>query len=258
MNKTQRAIAGLAIIELILLCVFIPQIFFRMQDSDLSKSLEGVTVEPSNLSSFDNSIYNNESALTLEEKIDIANSYDSTVTSILLEKGEKYSANQICSISAVELEAFFNYYEDEILAQRLKEMEMLDALREYGNFLEQNAVSADSGYADVDTVDEMEVDLEDSFVTGANEIRLEPYMYINSAEPDKAFIVWTINYYNSEDGTTLFIYFDDETGRLLGITGSVGNFLDKPAYSLYPEIKFVVGLIKNYYNALETQQITNG
>ena len=97
MNKTQTAIVGLAVVELLLVCFFIPQLFFRVQDSELAKEVEKVSVEPANLASFNSTIYTNSSPLTLDEKIDFANSYDGTITSIFLEKGEKYSANQICS-----------------------------------------------------------------------------------------------------------------------------------------------------------------
>jgi len=254
MNKTQSAIVGLAVIELLLVCFFIPQLFFRVQDSELSKDVEGMTLEPATLSFYDDSIYTNASSLTIEEKIDFANSYDSTITSIFLEKGEKYSANQICSIAAGELSAICNYYEDEPLFARIREMDIVTPLNEYGVQLGLSATDENAGYADVDTVDEFDVDLEPSFTSGTVEIRLEPYMYINSAEPEQAFIVWTVNYYNSEDGTTLFLYFDDETGKILSITGSLANYNDKPAYSLYPDSKITMGMIKGYYNALEANE----
>ena len=90
MNKTQTAIVGLAVIEILLVCFFIPQLFFRVQDSELAKEVEKVSIEPAKLSFYENTIYNSSSPLTLDEKIEFANSYDSTITSILLEKGEKY------------------------------------------------------------------------------------------------------------------------------------------------------------------------
>ena len=115
MNKTQSAIVGLAVVELLLVCFFIPQLFFRVQDSELAKEVEKVSVEPANLASFNSTIYANSSPLTLDEKIDFANSYDGTITSIFLEKGEKYSANQICSIAAGEIDDICSYYEDDPL-----------------------------------------------------------------------------------------------------------------------------------------------
>ncbi|MBO4376646.1 MAG: hypothetical protein IKY04_06735 [Lachnospiraceae bacterium] len=251
MNKTQTAIVGLAVIEILLVCFFIPQLFFRVQDSELAKEVEKVSIEPAKLSFYENTIYNSSSPLTLDEKIEFANSYDSTITSILLEKGEKYSANQICSIAAGELDAICNYYEDDMLFSRIRGMEINVSLNEYGVTLGLQASDNGTEYADVDTVDETDVDLGLTYVSGSVEIRLEPYMYINSSEPEQAFIVWTVNYYDSEDGTTLFLYFDDETGRLLSVTGSLANYNDKAAYSLYPETKATMTLIKDYYDTVD-------
>ena len=251
MNKTQTAIVGLAVVEILLVCFFIPQLFFRVQDSELAKEVETVGVEPASLASFDNTIYASSSALTLEEKIDFANSYDGTITSIFLEKGEKYSANQICSIAAGEIDDICSYYEDDPLFARIKGMELTTPLRDYGVELGLKAADDETGYADVDTVDEADVDLGLSYISGPYEVRLEPIMYINSSEPEQAFIAWTVDFYYSEDGTSLFVYFDDETGRIISITGSLANFNEKEMYSLYQDTKNVSGMIQSYYNTVE-------
>lgn len=254
MNKGQTAIVGLAIVELILFCFFIPQLLFRMQDSKLSKQVENVTVESTSLFSYDNSIYSTASALTLDEKIDLTNSYDSTITLISLEKGEKYSANQICSIAAGEINEICEYFEDDNLLLKIKELDVITPIREYGNYLELLSIEniPEGEYADVDTIDDADVDLELSFVFDNVEIRLAPQMYINSAEPEQAFIVWTIDYFNLDDSTTIFFYFDDDSGKLLSITGSVANFNNKSSHSLYGDNEKIVKMIKSYYSAVES------
>lgn len=257
MNKTQTAIVGLAVVELLLVCFFIPQLFFRVQDSELAKEVENVSVEPANLASFNSTIYTNSSPLTLDEKIDFANSYDGTITSIFLEKGEKYSANQICSIAAGEIDDICSYYEDDPLFTRIKEMEITTPLRDYGVELGLKAADDETGYADVDTVDEIDVDLGPSYISGPYEIRLEPLMYINSSEPEQAFIAWTIDFYYSEDGTSIFIYFDDDTGKIISVTGSLANYNDKEMYSLYQDTKTISGLVRSYYEAVESNSSQN-
>jgi len=255
MNKTQSAIVALAVVELALLCFFIPQLLFRIQDNSLSSEVNNEEIESATLSFYDNSIYAQESALTLEQKIDFANSYDSTITTIYLEKGEKYTANQICSIASGELDDICNSLAGEYpLLKRIQTMDVSNPIRVYGNYLESAATDENDGevgYADVETVDDYDVDLEPVFEIENVEIRLEPIMYINSKEPDQAFIVWNFSYYNTEDGTTLFMMFDDDTGKLLSITGSLANYNDKPNHSLYSDSKEIVQMIISFYQDAE-------
>ncbi len=252
MNKLQSAIIWLAVFEIILCCFFMPIFLFRLQEIELSKEVRQEEVLSANLNSIDSSILNNNSSgLSLEQKIDIANSYDNTVTSITLERGEKFTANQICSIAAGELEKISSYYADtSLLMERLLEMEIWTPISACGTFLEaQSHEDAEDGigYADVETVDEVDVNLDSIYVNGNDEVRVDALMYINSSEPNQAFIVWQINYYNLEEDTTLFLLFDDETGKFLSVTGSLSDFQEQDNYSLYSDSRENGDLIKHYY-----------
>lgn len=252
MNKLQSAILWLAVFEVILCCFFMPVFLFRLQEIELSREVKEEEILSASLSAYDNSLLaDGKSGLSMDQKVDIANSYDNTVTSIYLEKGENYTANQICSIAAGELEKICVYYQDvSPLLKRLIEMNIFEPIRACGTFLEtqSHGESEDGiGYADVETVDEVDVDMDSVYVNGDNEVRVETMMYINSSEPEQAFIVWQINYYNLKEDTTLFLLFDDETGKFLSVTGSMSGFNEKENYSLYEDSRKNAALIKEYY-----------
>ena len=252
MNKLQTAIVWLAVLEVILFCFFMPVFLFRMQEIELSRTVQQEEVLSADINAYDYSFVSTDgSGLSLEQKVDIANSYDNTVNSIYLEKGENYTANQICSIAAGELEKICIYYRDvSPLMERLYEMDIFTPIRECGIFLDaqSHAEMDDSiGYADVETVDEVDVDLDSVFISGDDEIRVKAMMYINGSEPEQAFVVWQINYYNMQADTTLFLLFDDETGKFLSVTGSMSDFKEEENYSLYEESRNNAALIKEYY-----------
>ena len=257
MNRLQTAIVWLAVLEIILCCFLMPVFLFRVQEIELTREVQQEEIESADLGSYMNSFISSDgSGLTLEQKINIANSYDNTVSSIYLEKGENFTANQICSIAAGELEKICVYYEDASpLMERLIEMNIFEPIRGCGMFLESqsHAEMDDSiGYADVETVDEVDVDLDSVYVSGDDEVRVEALMYINSSEPDQAFVVWQINYYNMEEDTTLFLLFDDESGKFLSVTGSMSG-LDgnEGTHSLYEDSKKNAQLIMDYYEMEE-------
>ena len=251
MNKLQSAIIWLAVLEIIFCCFLMPVFLFRVQDIELSREVQLEEITSANLNVYQNSfVANGGSGLSLNQKIDIANSYDNTVSSIYLEKGENFTANQICSIAAGELEKISVYYQDKSpLMQRLMEMNIFEPIRACGLHLESlsHAEMDDTIYADVETVDEVDVDLDSAYISGDDEIRVEALMYINSSEPDQSFIVWQINYYNLQEDTTLFLLFDDETGKFLSVTGSMASFQEEENYSLYGESRNNATLIKEYY-----------
>lgn len=252
MNRLQSAIIWLAVLEVILCCFFMPVFFSRVQEIELSREVQQEEIFSANLSAYDSSVVASErSGMSIDQKIDIANRYDNTVTSIYLEKGENYTANQICSIAAGELEKIALYYQDvSPLMQRLLEMNIFDPIRACGIFLEEQSHddSGDGiGYADVETVDEVDADMDSVFIDGDHEVRIETMMYINSYEPGQAFIVWQIIYYNLNEDTTLFLLFDDETGKFLSVTGSMTGVGEEESYSLYTESKTNAALIKEYY-----------
>lgn len=252
MNKLQSAIVTLAVLEMMLCCFFMPVFLSRMQERELSKEVNKKEISSTSLLSYDNALAHGlQSGMSLEQKLQIANSYDSTVSSIYLEKGEKYTANQICSIAAGELEKIADYYQDQSdLMKKIVDMNLFEPIRECGIFLEQQnqMENVDGvGYADVETVDEVDTDMNSLYVSNDAEVHVETLMYINSSEPDEAFIVWQINYYNMKEDTTLFILFDDETGKMLSITGSISNFKNEPNYSLYKDSMKNATLFKEYY-----------
>lgn len=252
MNRLQSAIIWLAVLEVILCCFFMPVFFSRVQEIELSREVQQEEILSADLRGYDGNVVASErSGMSVDQKIDIANRYDNTVTSIYLEKGENYTANQICSIAAVELEKIALYYQDvSPLMRRLLDMKIVDPIRACGIFLEEQShdESEDEiGYADVETVDEVDADMDSVFIEGDHEVRVEAMMYINSSEPGQAFIVWQINYYNLDEDTTLFLLFDDETGKFLSVTGSMSGFQEEENYSLYSESKTNAALIKEYY-----------
>lgn len=256
MNKLQSAIVWLAVIEVILCCFFMPVFLFRLQEMELSREVQEEKILSANLNSYENQFLSAQgSGLSLEQKVDIANSYDNTVTSIYLEKGENYTANQICSIAAGELEKICAYYQDvSPLLKRFIDMNIFEPIRSCGTFLEaQNIeeINDEVGYADVETVDEVDADMNSVYVNGDDEVRVETMMYINSSEPEQAFIVWQINYYNLKEDTTLFLLFDDETGKFLSVTGSMSGFKEEENYSLYEDSRKNAALIKEYYQKEE-------
>lgn len=251
MNKLQSAIIWLAVLEIIFCCFLMPVFLFRVQDIELSREVQEEEITSANLNVYENSfVANGGSGLSLDQKVDIANSYDNTVSSIYIEKGENFTANQICSIAAGELEKMCVYYQDvSPLMKRLIEMNIFEPIRECGMHLENlsHEEMDNTIYADVETVDEVDVDLDSAYLNGDHEVRVETLMYINSAEPDQAFIVWQINYYNMKEDTTLFLLFDDETGKFLSVTGSMASFQEEENYSLYEESRNNAALIKEYY-----------
>lgn len=255
MNKLQSAIVWLAVMEIIFCCFLMPIFLFRVQDIDLSREVQKEEITSANLNVYENSfVANGGTGLSLDQKVDIANSYDNTVSSIYLEKGENFTANQICSIAAGELEKMCMYYQDvSPLMKRLLEMNIFEPIRDCGIHLESlsHAEMDDTIYADVETVDEVDVDLDSAYVKGDDEVRVEALMYINGSEPDQAFIVWQINYYNLKEDTTLFLLFDDETGKFLSVTGSMSNFQEEENYSLYEDSRNNAALIKEYYQKEE-------
>ena len=252
MNRLQSAILWLAVFEVVLCCFFMPVFLFRMQEIELSREVQEEEILSASLSAYDNPLLSGEgSGLSLEQKVDIANSYDNTVTSIYLEKGENYTANQICSIAAGELEKISAYYQDvSPLLKRFIEMNIFEPIRACGTFLETQSHDEEGeeiGYADVETVDEVDADLDSVYINGDDEVRVDTMMYINSSEPEQAFIVWQINYYNLKEDTTLFLLFDDETGKFLSVTGSLSGFKEEENYSLYEDSRKNAELIKEYY-----------
>lgn len=252
MNRLQSVIVWLAVLEVILCCFFMPVFWFRAQEMELSKEVQKEEILSANLNAYNSSlIAAGGSGLTINQKIDMANRYDNTVTSIYLEKGENFTANQICSIAAVELENIFVYYQDiSPLLKKFLEMKIFEPIRDCGIYLEQQSHAVpdgDVGYADVETVDEVDVDMQSVYEKDGVEVRVEAMMYINSAEPGQAFVVWQINYYNLEEDTTLFLMFDDETGKFLSVTGSLSGFQEEEGYSLYEESGKNAALIKEYY-----------
>lgn len=252
MNKLQAAIVWLAVIEVIIGCILMPVFLFRAQELELSRKVREQQIQSTDLTAYQASNFfsADQSGLSIEQKIDIANRYDNTVSSIYLEKGEKYTANQICSIGAGELQKIATYYKDvSPLMQRLLDMNVFEPIQACGIFLEEQSheESGSIGYADVETVDEVDVDMNSLYISGDNEVRVEALMYINSSEPDQAFIVWQINYYNLKEDTTLFLLFDDETGKFLSITGSMAGFEDEENHSLYDDSSSNAALIKEYY-----------
>lgn len=252
MNKLHSAILLLAVLELLICCFFMPVFLFRMQERELSKEVNEEKIISTSLLSYENNLLQgSNSGMSLEKKMQIANSYDNSVSSIYLEKGEKYTANQICSIAAIELEKIASYYqEDSELMKKLLDMNLSEPIRQCGIFLEQQNHTGDSegiGYADVETVDEVDTDLNSLYINNYDEVHVEALMYINSSEPDEAFIVWQINYYNMKEDTTLFILFDDETGKMLSITGSISDFNNEVNYSLYKDSMKNAALFKEYY-----------
>lgn len=255
MNKLQSAIVWLAVLEIIFCCFFMPVFLFRMQDMDLAREVQKEEITSANLNVYENSfVANGGTGLSLDQKVDIANSYDNTVSSIYLEKGENFTANQICSIAAGELEKMCYYYQDvSPLMKRLIEMNIFEPIRACGMHLEalSHAEMDNTIYADVETVDEVDVDLDSVYVNGDDEVRVEALMYINGSEPDQSFIVWQINYYNLKEDTTLFLLFDDETGKFLSVTGSMSGFHEEDNYSLYEDSHNNAALIKEYYQKEE-------
>lgn len=252
MNRLQFLIIGLAVLEVVLCCLFMPVFLFRAQEMELSKEVQKEEIPSASLEAYNSSLVAAEgSGLTLEEKVDIANRYDSTINSIYLERGENFTANQICSIAAVEIEKIASYYQDvSPLLQKFLEMKIFEPIRDCGIYLEQQGhtvAEGDVGYADVETVDEVDVDMQSVYESDGVEVRVEAMMYINSAEPGQAFVVWQINYYNLEEDTTLFLMFDDETGKFLSVTGSLSDFQKDEGYSLYEESSKNAALIKEYY-----------
>lgn len=249
MNRLQSAIIWLAVLEIILCCFSMPVFMFRMQEAELSKELEGEAIMSVNLSTRAGTVLG-ETSLSIEQKIDMANSYDNTVTTIPINKGEVYTANQICSIGARELEKITQYYaQSSPLMARLQELELIESLRGCGLFLEgqSNSEGEDTGYADVETVDEVDVDIDSIYINGYNEVSVSSMMYVNSAEPEQTFIVWQISYYNLEDDTTVLLNFDDDSGKLLSITGSISDFGGEGNYSLYIDMNSNAEMFKEYY-----------
>ena len=253
MNKLQSAILWLAVLELIIACFFMPVFVTRVQEIELAREVQQEEIMSANLTTYNSSIMTgSKSGMDMDQKIDVANSYDNTVTSIYLERGENnYTANQICSIAAGELQKIAKYYQDvSPLMKRLIEMDIFTPIQECGIFLEQQShdESQDGiGYADVETVDEVDVDLDSVYVSGDYEVRVETMMYINKTEPGQTFIVWQISYYNTKENTTLFLLFDDETGKFLSVTGSLTGFQEEETHSLYGDSKANAALIKEYY-----------
>lgn len=253
MNKLQSAIVWLAVFEIILCCFIMPAFLFRVQEKELTREVALEEILSVDLSDYESNVVAGEgSGITIDKKIDIANSYDNTVSSIYLEKGENFTANQICSIAAGELEKICLYYErTSPLMERMLDMDIMEPIRACGIFLESQNYDENPdgiGYADVETVDEVDVDLDSVYVDGDDEVRVEALMYINSSEPDQAFVVWQINYYNMEEDTTLFLLFDDETGRFLSVTGSMqGLNGEEGTYSLFEDSAANAALIKDYY-----------
>ena len=261
MNKLQTAIVWLAVLEIILCCFLMPVFLFRVQEIELTREVQQEEIVSADLSAYENNFVSNDgSGLSLEQKIDIANSYDNTVSSIYLEKGENFTANQICSIAAGELEKICFYYEDASpLMERLIDMNIFEPIRGCGIFLESQShdeMDDSIGYADVETVDEVDVDLNSVYVSGDDEVRVEALMYINSSEPDQAFVVWQINYYNLKEDTTLFLLFDDETGKFLSMTGSMSGLDGKEGtHSLYEDSQNNAELIKAFYQKEEAETL---
>ncbi len=259
MNKLQSAIICLAILEIILCCFIMPALLFRVQEKELTRGVQQEEIESVDLRSYENAfVATGVSGLSLEQKVDIANSYDNTVSSIYLEKGENFSANQICSIASGELEKICSYYKKvSPLMKRLLDMKIHEHVQACGIFLENEShdeMADDIGYADVETVDEVDVDLDSVYVNGDNEVRVEALMYINSSEPDQAFVVWQICYYNPEEDATLFLQFDDETGKFLSVTGSMSGFNENET-SLYENSKVNGELIKEYYRMEDEKEL---
>lgn len=252
MNKLQNAIIWLAVMEIILICLSMPLFMFRMQEAELTKTLEAQKLTNVSLSTNISTTAREETrALTLDEKIDLANSYNSTITSIPIEKGESYTANQICSIAAGELDKITAYYSDiSPVMKQLRDMQISQYVRECGIFLEQQShedVEGGIGYADVETVDEVDVDMNSVYLNGDHEVSINAMMYVNSSEPDQVFIVWQLSYYNLKDDTTIFVLFDDETGKFLSVAGSISSFNNEKNYSLYSQISETSNQIKEYY-----------
>lgn len=263
MNKLQAAIVWLAALEIILCCFLMPVFLFRVQEIELTREVQEEEIVSTTLNSFENVFLSGDgSGLNIEQKIGIANTYDNSVSSIYLEKGENFTANQICSIAAGELDKICEYYKDESpLMERMIDMNIADYVRGCGIFLESQSheeMDDSIGYADVETVDEVDVDLDSAYVNGDDEVRVEALMYINSAEPDQAFIVWQINYYNLKEDTTLFLLFDDETGKFLSVTGSVSRLDGKEGtHSLYEDSQTNAELIKSFYDFEEMESLNN-
>lgn len=259
MNKLQTAIVWLAVLEIILCCFLMPIFLFRVQEIELTREVQGEEIVSVDLNSFENNFVSGDgSGLSLDQKISIANTYDNTVSSIYIEKGENFTANQICSIAAGELEKICDYYKEESpLMARMIDMNISEHVRGCGIFLESQSheeMDDSIGYADVETVDEVDVDLDSAYVNGDDEVRVEALMYINSSEPDQAFVVWQINYYNLQEDTTLFLLFDDETGKFLSVTGSMSHLDGKEGtHSLYEDSQANAELINNFYDKEETE-----
>lgn len=255
MNRLQTAMIWLAVLEVMVCCLSMPLFMARAQEVELIRDLSNEEVFSANLSANGEGVIGPlGSGLSLEQKITIANSYDNTVTSILLDKGENYTPNQICSIGAGDLEDVFGYYAGQSeLMDRVSNTQLIESVKNFGIYLEEqsHASNDEVGYADVETVDEVDVDADSVYINGDNEVSMSAMMYVNSSEPDQLFIVWQISYYSFVDDSTIFIIIDDETGKLLSITGSFGGDSEGTNNSLYSSTSETSSMLINYYQLEE-------
>ncbi len=77
MNKLQSAILWLAVLELIIACFFMPVFVTRVQEIELAREVQQEEIMSANLTTYNSSIMTgSKSGMDMDQKIDVANSYD--------------------------------------------------------------------------------------------------------------------------------------------------------------------------------------
>lgn len=255
-NRLQIVTVILAMAEVLICCLLMPVVMSQIAEYGLSGNLREQEVASANVGDVASDFMNTSRVeLSLNQKIEIVNSFDNAITSISLDKGEEFSPNQICSIGAGEMEKIVNYFTREHAVFRHFNIdEILESVRAFGIYLEEQSHEYNSdevGYADVETVDDVDIKVDSIFMTDTYEINIGAMMYVNASEPEQTFIAWQISYYDIAEDATLFLFVDDETGKLLSFKGTfhVSEEADgeEGVFSLYDNLYEITSMLEEYY-----------